>query len=194
MFSSVVFPVPFFATRATRRPSSIVNEIFSKSTCSPYDLVRFSTWRQEAITCDLDLQSYAKIPNRANRRPGKGPRPPENGLPLPEKRTAHDGHIPSCAVSRCRPPRKRCAVPVFTPPGAMLSGRFPFFRQPPFSRVAGSRYGVFSGIGSLPAASAFPDTRFQALSFPRPAFRAHYQFLRRSRVRGNSVMRSVVQP
>ena len=127
MFSSVVFPVPFFATRATRRPSSIVNEIFSKSTCSPYDLVRFSTWRQEAITCDLDLQSYAKIPNRANRRPGKGPRPSENGLPLPEKRTAHDGHIPSCAVSRCRtsPPRKRCAVPVFTPPGAMLSGRFP---------------------------------------------------------------------
>ena len=104
MFSSVVFPVPFFATRATRRPSSIVNEIFSKSTCSPYDLVRFSTWRQEAITCDLDLQSYAKIPNRANRRPGKGLRPPENGLPLPEKRTAHDGHIPSCAVSRCRTP------------------------------------------------------------------------------------------
>jgi len=191
MFSSVVFPVPFFATRATRRPSSIVNEIFSKSTCSPYDLVRFSTWRQEAITCDLDLQIYAKFPNRANRRPGKGLRPPENGLPLPEKRTAPDGHIPSCAVSRCRTsPRKRCAVP----PGAMLSGRFPFFRQPPFFRVAGSRHGAFPGIGSLPAASAFPDTRFQTLSFPRPAFRAHYQFLRRSRVRGNSVMRSVVQP
>ena len=126
MFSSVVFPVPFFATRATRRPSSIVNEIFSKSTCSPYDLVRFSTWRQEAITCDLDLQSYAKIPNRANRRPGKGPRPPENGLPLPEKRTAHDGHIPSCAVSRCRTsPGNVVPFRFFTPPGVMLSGRFP---------------------------------------------------------------------
>ena len=194
MFSSVVFPVPFFATRATRRPSSIVNEIFSKSTCSPYDLVRFSTWRQEAITCDLDLQSYAKIPNRANRRPGKGPRPPENGLPLPEKRTAHDGHIPSCAVSRCRPPPETLCRSGFHPSRRHAFRAVPFFRQPPFSRVAGSRYGVFSGIGSLPAASAFPDTRFQALSFPRPAFRAHYQFLRRSRVRGNSVMRSVVQP
>ena len=194
MFSSVVFPVPFFATRATRGPSSIVNEIFSKSTCSPYDLVRFSTWRQEAITCDLDLQSYAKIPNRANRRPGKGPRPPENGLPLPEKRTAHDGHIPSCAVSRCRPPPETLCRSGFHPSRRHAFRAVPFFRQPPFSRVAGSRYGVFSGTGSLPAASAFPDTRFQALSFPRPAFRAHYQFLRRSRVRGNSVMRSVVQP
>ena len=194
MFSSVVFPVPFFATRATRRPSSIVNEIFSKSTCSPYDLVRFSTWRQEAITCDLDLQSYAKFPNRANRRPGKGLRPPENGLPLPEKRTAHDGHIPSCAVSRCRPPPETLCRSGFHPSRRHAFRAVPFFRQPPFSRVAGSRYGVFSGIGSLPAASAFPDTRFQALSFPRPAFRAHYQFLRRSRVRGNSVMRSVVQP
>ena len=144
---------------------------------------------------NFDLQSYAKIPNRANRRPGKGPRPPENGLLLPEKRTAHDGHIPSCAVSRCRTsPGNVVPFRFFTPPGAMLSGRFPFFRQPPFFRVAGSRHGVFSGIGSLPAASAFPDTRFQTLSFPRPAFRAHYQFLRRSRVRGNSVMRSVVQP
>ena len=184
MFSSVVFPVPFFATRATRRPSSIVNEIFSKSTCSPYDLVRFSTWRQEAITCDLDLQSYAKFPNRANRRPGKGLRPPENGLPLPEKGRRTTVISPRAPFLVAGLPRKRCAVPVFHPSRRHAFRAVPFFRQPPFSRVAGSRHSVFSGTGSLPAASAFPDTRFQTLFFPALPFGRTTSFLRRSRVRG----------
>ena len=45
-----------------------------------------------------------------------------------------------------------------------------------------------------PCGIRFPGHPFPDTIFPRPAFRAHYQFLRRSRVRGNSVMRSVVQP